>query len=96
MNKTMTITIIALVAVVMGMSTVALTLQQVEAQSPLKTHCSNHTATGGGGGGCAPDSCDTLSGNLGNLFFLYHDGDDIHDHDSLTPPERLICIALGR
>ena len=102
MTKTLVITAIVLVAVVMGLGTLAPALQQVEAlrrtppqaQEVPQVHCG---VVGDGGvhpadtgGICLETLCTLRTGETGTVHFLDIDRDREHDHGDFQ--ERLRCI----
>ena len=96
MNKTLAITTIALVAVIMGMSVMApVVLQQAEAHTPglLKHHCGSlsHGLIFPGAVCIVPDNCATLQSGLESIIHVIdRNGDNVHQHDG-TEPE--FCIS---
>ena len=81
MNKTLSISVVALVAVIMILGTVsqAMAVPPIDSDK-VKPHSSGHTK------GDAVD-CDLRgeSGKTGKLWFVDIDNDDDHDHDPFEP-----------
>jgi len=99
MTKTLVITAIALVAVVMGLSVMApAVLQQAEAHSAgrIKHHCIDDSLREVlSGDECSENlRCVTANGPQGLPHALDRNGDGIHQHDG-TEPEFCLPIREG-
>jgi hypothetical protein len=85
MNKTLAITTIALVAVIMGLSAVSPIMVNAIGGPNFVLHCSIHQ-----GPPCqeAPADCTVIgTGEFDNPYFIDHNNDNFHDHMS----EPLFC-----